>query len=209
MAQFQANYREILQRLLKTVPNVILMFQYGPSFYMDGGGYGVYQAIGSLPGAGSAVQKLNQLMETIYAPVLSLAREHKLAVADLPRTFDIFDDELYCCQIEPSAKGGALIAQLLSHLVKHHDFCGPSKLFFIRDGRIVEEVNDGSHWSIPHDQNDEREKESRLAQQGVDTVKYKQLCSMGFVPAQAIQALQASDNDLEKAISKLTASTTS
>ena len=36
---------------------------------------------------------------------------------DLPNTFDIRDTELYRHQIEPSAKGGELIAELIAHAV--------------------------------------------------------------------------------------------
>lgn len=153
---FRRNYAAILEELCRSVPNVILMFQYRPSFAMDAGGYGVYRAIGSLPGPGDAVSKLNQLMATIYQPVINEARRRRLAIVDLPRTFDIHNDELYCCQIEPSAKGGTLIATLLSYVFKSHDFTGPSMLHLIHDGAPRTEANDEClNWSIPHDASDE------------------------------------------------------
>merc|ERR1740121_2207680 len=149
---FHRNYMEILDTLCASVPNVILMFQYRPSFHMDRGGYGVYQAIGNIPGPGDSVDKINVLMQTCYAPVLAKAREKQLPIVDLPRSFDIYDDELFCCQIEPSAKGGALIAKLLSHTLQNHDFSGASKFYFSRDGEVRDELNDGSvQWSIPKD----------------------------------------------------------
>mmetsp|Transcript_54916 Transcript_54916/g.117845 ORF Transcript_54916/g.117845 Transcript_54916/m.117845 type:complete len:299 (+) Transcript_54916:75-971(+) len=149
MERFQANYSDILARVSKVVPNVVLMFQYRPSL-ADVGGYGVYQAIGSLPGPGDAVAKLNHLMETMYQPVLLAARQKQFAIVDLPRTFDICDDDLYCFQIEPSTKGGAIIAKLLAHVVQSHDFSGPSRLHMMWDGQLLDEGNDGSsRWVIP------------------------------------------------------------
>lgn len=64
---FHKNYMEILDTLCASVPNVVLMFQYRPSFHMDRGGYGVYQAIGNIPGPGDSVDKINFLMQTCYA----------------------------------------------------------------------------------------------------------------------------------------------
>merc|ERR1711908_83421 len=75
-----------------------------------------------MPGPDTAVQKLHQLMERIYAPILELARQHKLPVIDLPNSFDINDDSLYISQIEPGARGGERIAQLIAHVVQHHSF---------------------------------------------------------------------------------------
>merc|ERR1712032_196763 len=77
MESFGQNYPTILQRCLAVTPNVVLMLQYRPSFHMDGGGYGVYQAMANLPGPPefTAVGKLNQLLETAYGPVLALAAQ--------------------------------------------------------------------------------------------------------------------------------------
>merc|ERR1719235_1794209 len=130
------------------------MFQYRPSLNMDAGGYGVYRAMGTLPGPGDAVAKLNNLMEVIYTPILAAASLHRLPVIDLPRTFDIEDDSLYRCQIEPSAEGGSLIAELISHVLCNHDFAGASALYLKTSGVISAEMNGDacsrSSWSIPH-----------------------------------------------------------
>ena len=71
---FHQNYQTIVERCLDITPNVIVMMQYRPSFHMDEGGYGVYQAIGCMPGEQDAVAKLNQLMQRVYTPVLQLAK---------------------------------------------------------------------------------------------------------------------------------------
>mmetsp|Transcript_114896 Transcript_114896/g.336115 ORF Transcript_114896/g.336115 Transcript_114896/m.336115 type:complete len:329 (+) Transcript_114896:91-1077(+) len=200
----QANYSKILDRICETVSHVVLMFQYRPSFHMDGGGYGVYEAMERIPGPGDAVAKMNHLMETVYQPVLLAARKRGLPIADLSRTFDIYDDDLYRCQIEPSTKGGALIAKLLSHVVRNHDFSGPSRLHLLRDGCLVDEANDESTpWSIPKVEGAAQAKEASLQDQGVDTAMYRQLCAMGFEPAKAVEALQACGKDLDSAIERL------
>jgi hypothetical protein len=74
--------------------NLVLMLQYQVCLTHEHGGYGVYAAMASLPGPGTGQQKLQAVMERIYAPVLELARKFNLAVIDLPRTFDPADSEL-------------------------------------------------------------------------------------------------------------------
>eukprot|EP00746_Dinoflagellata_sp_MGD_P003144 gnl/MRDRNA2_/MRDRNA2_106113_c0_seq1.p1 gnl/MRDRNA2_/MRDRNA2_106113_c0~~gnl/MRDRNA2_/MRDRNA2_106113_c0_seq1.p1 ORF type:complete len:312 (-),score=35.07 gnl/MRDRNA2_/MRDRNA2_106113_c0_seq1:96-1031(-) len=149
LQEFQSNYSLILDRVCKIVPNVILMFQYRPSLHMDES-YGVYRAIGTLPGSGNVVDKMNHLMEEVYRPILKVASQRRLPVVDLPRSFDIEDSSLYRCQIEPSEAGGKIISDLISHLVLHHDFGSSSKLYFNSAGSICEEINHGAgDWSIP------------------------------------------------------------
>jgi len=146
---FHYNYSLILDQVCKTVPKTVLMFQYRPSLNMDES-YGVYRAMGSLPGSGDAVAKLNRLMESIYNPILKVASQRCLPVIDLPRSFDIEDDSLYRCQIEPSAAGGGLIAELISHVVLHHDFGSTSKMYFKPESCVCEDINHGAgDWSIP------------------------------------------------------------
>jgi len=140
--RFHDNYSKILNKVLKKVPNVVLIFQYKPAFNMDRCGYGVYQAMDQIPGPGDSVFKINQLMQRVYVPVLNRVRRSSIAILDLPKTFDIYDDELFCRQIEPSAKGGALIAKLLSHTISKHDFSGRSRLYLCRDGEVCDELND-------------------------------------------------------------------
>ena len=41
---FMGNYPQIVAKCREITPDVILMLQYRPSFHMDEGGYGVYQA---------------------------------------------------------------------------------------------------------------------------------------------------------------------
>lgn len=147
---FQKNYTSILDRLCKIVPKVVLMFQYRPCLTMeDTGGYGIYRAIGSLPGQVGAVAKLNNLIEEVYNPILRIAFDRQLPVIDLPRTFNIEDDSLYRCQIEPSEEGGRLISDLISYVVSNHDFTGASALYLKQSGVISSETNSGDGcWTI-------------------------------------------------------------
>eukprot|EP00939_MAST-03C_sp_MAST-3C-sp1_P000890 g890.t1 len=101
---YHRNFREIVRHIrgssstTKERPQLIIMLQYRPSIAMDADGYGVYRAIGGSIGAkgdSAALLAMNQLMKTIYAPVLTLAKESNLPVIDLPRTFDPFDAECY------------------------------------------------------------------------------------------------------------------
>lgn len=74
VCKFQSNYEIILDRLLKVTPNVIIMLQYRPCYGHDGFSddeafYGVYEAMATLPGEGSPVDKINNLMQLIYSPM--------------------------------------------------------------------------------------------------------------------------------------------
>ena len=67
-----------------------------------------------IPGPGTGQEKLQKLMERIYCPIIEMAKKHCLAIIDLPRTFNPSDETLYRLQIEPSKKGGELIAKVVS-----------------------------------------------------------------------------------------------
>lgn len=205
LKNFQQNYSQILDRLCKVVPNVVLMFQYRPSLHMDAGGYGVYQAIGSLPGPGDAVAKVNNLMKAVYTPILAAACMRRIPVIDLPRTFDIENDSLYCCQIEPSAAGGSLIAELICHVVKHHQFNEVSKLYFKPSDVICEEINGGDGcWLIPHKTNSTVEHFEEASSDLINMDAYRQLCTMGFEPGRVQWALGQSRNQVNHAVELLT-----
>lgn len=201
--EFTPKYVDIVDVCTTVAPNVVLMFQYRPSFYMDGGGYGVYQAIGSTPGPGDAVQKMNVLMQTIYTPILGIAKEKKLPIIDLPRTFDIWCDELYSHQIEPSAKGGTVISTIVAHVVKHDNLGKPSTLYSYAPcipgaGTVNELPNAGEPWLIPHDP-------ARVPASGADgpLSKVMALVGMGFERSKAEAALARNGGDQGRAVAEL------
>jgi hypothetical protein len=205
--EFTPRYIDIVNVCMTVTRNVVLMFQYRPSFYMDHGGYGVYQAIGSTPGPGEAVQKMNMLMQTIYTPILGFAQEQKLPIIDLPRTFDIWCDELYSHQIEPSAKGGAVIAAIVDHVITNDSADKPSTLYSYAPcvpgaGTISELPNAGVPWLIPHDP-------SRVPVAGTDgpLSKIMALVGMGFERSQVEAALERNGGDQGRAVAELLSET--
>jgi len=201
--EYGPKYIDILDVCATVTPNIILMFQYRPSYFMEGGGYGVYQAIASIPGPGDPVQKMNMLMQTIYAPILNVAKDRRLAILDLPRTFDIFKDELYSHQIEPSAQGGAVISALVEHAVKHHTLEKPSTLYSYSPcvpdaGDVTEHINNEAPWTIPHDS-------TKVPNLGAsaETQKVIALVGMGFERSQVEAALARNNGDQGKAVAEL------
>merc|ERR1712060_748408 len=98
VSRLQQNYLKILEQACNVCSRICIMLQYKPGISMDHQYYGVYSAIGSLPGPASAEQKLNLSMETCYKPILEFAREKNLPVIDLPNTFYINDDDMYISQ---------------------------------------------------------------------------------------------------------------
>lgn len=135
--QLIQNLTHIIERIRRVTSRIVIMMQYRPCLNTDEGFYGVYQAIGQLPmpGGGGAsltsVKKVDHLMKQLYTPILQIAKELNIPMIDLPNTFDIRDDSLFECQIEPSNIGGKLIASLMAYVINRHDFSagGSSRLY--------------------------------------------------------------------------------
>jgi lysophospholipase L1-like esterase len=128
MERLITNYQAILATCLKVCPNVIVQMQYRPALHMDTH-YHVYGSMARIPGPGSPVDKINELMKTVYKPIFPLVIASKLAVLDMASSFPLEDSSFYKLQIEPSAKGGELIATLISHAVQHHEWSKESVLY--------------------------------------------------------------------------------
>ncbi len=92
------------------------------------------------------------LMETFYSPILEQARADGLPILDLPNTFNPNDSNLYVSQIEPSQKGGKLIAAGINHIVKHHDFSARKSVLYSKraqDAAFTGVENRGpKSWSV-------------------------------------------------------------
>jgi len=143
-------------------------------------------------------------MEHIYGPVLDLAQSRRLAVLDLPRSFDIYDDGLYEHQIEPSHKGGELIARLIAQAIQEHTAPETAScLYRERQGELTVESNEkgSSTWSIPH--------EPSTVPGGVAgslsdrEEKIKAIVGMGFARSSAEEALEQSGGDTQAAVTAL------
>ena len=170
ISKYHSNAQKIVDRIRKTKTKLILMMQYRPSFHMDTKGYGVYRAIRAL-GSGDSMLLMNQLMGTVYAPVLQLAQRAQIPIIDLPSTyldsvilvkqtpihtqtdtFDPYDNAYFECQIEPSEKGSELIAEMIDHVVRNHKFDGASMMYSknLRDPKATIEsaVTLAKPWTI-------------------------------------------------------------
>lgn len=120
------------------------MMQYRPSIVQD---FGIYEGLELLPGELPPQKKLNFVLESLYGEIVAKARKHHLPMVDLPNSFDIYDNGLYVNQIEPSNRGGDIIAKVIGRTigVKEHGF------FYMRkDGEVekyqLKEPN--SQWKV-------------------------------------------------------------
>lgn len=64
-----------------------------------------------------AVEVLHDIMERVYRPILQEFITRNISVVDLASSFNEKDASLYVSQIEPSAKGSELIANLISEIL--------------------------------------------------------------------------------------------
>ncbi len=83
-----------------------------------------------------ALATLSGLMENFYKSILEQAKHNNIPVLDLSNTFDPNAD-LYTSQIEPNAKGGALIAEGIAHIILSHNYDEqPSMLYAKKPGEV-------------------------------------------------------------------------
>eukprot|EP00004_Rigifila_ramosa_P006705 TRINITY_DN1762_c0_g1_i2.p1 TRINITY_DN1762_c0_g1~~TRINITY_DN1762_c0_g1_i2.p1 ORF type:complete len:310 (-),score=43.90 TRINITY_DN1762_c0_g1_i2:55-882(-) len=131
--QLVANSAEIIARIGRICPRLILVVLYRPcaATEIDSKHYGVYAAMAGLPGPGTPMQKLELLLQQSYRAQFAALLQAcpGAAVIDLANSYDPYDKNLYVCQIEPSAAGGAITAGLLAHAIQQHDFAGPSMIY--------------------------------------------------------------------------------
>jgi len=104
------NYLAIVSRVMEICPNshLILMTQYIPDYQNDA--YGIYRALKK--------EQLFEMMEKVYNSIIPHLTKHKATVIDLTASFDPRDTSLYVQQIEPSKRGGVIVADLIEHAVK-------------------------------------------------------------------------------------------
>ncbi len=107
-----------------------------------------------LMGQQVSMAALGGLMETFYRPILAQAKADGIPILDLPNTFNPYDSSLYIAQIEPSQKGGQLIAEGLDHIIKHHDFASSKSMMYSKRGSNQEftaaENPGSSGWSVAY-----------------------------------------------------------
>lgn len=96
---------------------------------------------------------LGGLLETFYRPILKQAQLDHIPILDLSNSFDPNDSDLYIFQIEPSKKGGELIAEGINHIINHHDFNFQSRIYskHFSDVTFTSTQNEGpDHWSVAY-----------------------------------------------------------
>lgn len=91
----------------------------------------------------ASIAVFGALMKRFYAPIIEHARKNNIPILDLPNSFDPYDKDLYISGIEPSEKGGALIAEGIAHIVKWHKFDEGSEIYtkWKNDERYTSEFN--------------------------------------------------------------------
>lgn len=94
---------------------------------------------------------LDALLEKFYAPIIEQAKKDQLPILDLPNTLDPYDSKNYISGIEPGEQGGDIIAEGLNHIIKNHDFQGPS-LTYSKPPRSTEPYasHDPSDWGVQY-----------------------------------------------------------
>ena len=106
--------------------------------------------LGFLKGQEIGMTTLGALLETFYRPILAEAQKSRTPVLDLANMFDPYNSNLYTSQIEPSQAGGSLIAQGLSHIIKHSKpEEEPSLIYFTTPtGAMTSKVNEPLKWKV-------------------------------------------------------------
>ena len=200
VATFQDNYQQICEQIMSTGAKLVLVLQYQVCLTHEHGGYGVYGAMAQIPGPGTGQEKLQMLMETIYAPVIEFAKQNQLVVIDLPRTFDPSNETLYRLQIEPSKAGGALIAQVIHHALNTHDFQGESKLYSQKCGEFRSEENtfELGTWKIVRGESESGGGEGKANNDLLSTAAFQTMSTHVEALPQAVAGLMAMGFDEKK-----------
>jgi hypothetical protein len=109
-----------------------------------------------LRGQTVSLATLGGLMERFYSPILAHAKQEGIPILDLPNTFNPHDPALYINQIEPSAKGGALIAEGIKHIVINHEFSSKRSIMYAKKDGVpgfTGSDNPGSRgWQVAYPQ---------------------------------------------------------
>jgi hypothetical protein len=86
--------------------------------------------VGILKGQDAGMAMIGGLMEKFYKPILEKAQKGNIPILDLPNSFNPYEHEpLYISGIEPSERGGYLIANGLSHIITYHDYNSSGKIY--------------------------------------------------------------------------------
>jgi lysophospholipase L1-like esterase len=130
MGEIQDEYLEILNQIKQKQPKaqIIIMLQYTPDSINDR--YSIYKLMSLLKAnPHGPIDTLHQIMQQLYIPIFKYAKDNNIPIIDMASSLDHRDPHSYVAQIEPSAKGSAVISDLIAHVVKTHDFSKTSKIY--------------------------------------------------------------------------------
>jgi hypothetical protein len=131
----QNRYLKVVEEIKKIQGKVkiILCFQYKTVADKNQDHYRIYPImaqigktlLGASPNLPSSEEEIahaafEEFHKRFYRPIVEQAKKDHLPILDLSSTFDPKDNDLYLCGIEPSEKGGQLIAEGIHHIVTHH-----------------------------------------------------------------------------------------
>jgi hypothetical protein len=109
-ADFEFNYRQTVETLIKLVPNVILVLVYKPGKTF----YSLFPALEN---------QINILAQSLAPIIFKIARDYKLPIIDLSRTFNPDDLSHYgSTPIEPSNKSSMFICEHVDRIVSNFKF---------------------------------------------------------------------------------------
>lgn len=100
---------------------------------------------GMLLGQKPGITMIGALMEKFYQPMLERAKRDHLPILDLPNSFNPYQP-FYISGIEPSEKGGGLIARGLSHIIQQHDYT--SSKIYLSEGEVSDNPTD--KWQVKY-----------------------------------------------------------
>ena len=158
-----------------------------------------------------------------------MAVKHRIPVVDLSNTFEPRYTKLFVSQIEPSGLGSQLIGHLIAHVLKNHDFEGPSvvysaqpKNYDLVNSKVViskvDSVINNNNWSVVDDASvltkenlakwqDEVEQEEASEEEelsGEYATEIRSLNSMGFSNLQKnLQLLEEYDGNVNAVVDRL------
>ena len=124
---FVENYKKAISSIYKIIKKIVIVIVYRP-------GPGFYEMMEK--------KEIDKLYTRVVPLMLEIARDYKIPVIDLSRTFDPLDYSHYgSTPIEPSNKSGIFICEKIVKVLESFDFKGEESKVYYGLEKEVEEVN--------------------------------------------------------------------
>ena len=138
---FYDNLTTLLECVIHKQPKTILIFPYRPhetifEEYRNSVGWGLGNfAIENWLDLNGRLGELYDKLKTFY---FDLAVHYNIPIIDLSRTLDYKERSDYGTSLsKPSQKSGQRIANLISHVITHHDFSKSPRVYFENQNKII------------------------------------------------------------------------